>query len=798
MKKKLSKNSSAITILILIIILGLIIRIWGISFSLPYIYHVDEENLSKISIRYFSGDLNPHFFHVPSLHSYVVAGIWGVYFLLGKVFGKFHTLAEFINYFNTNPTIFFILGRIFSVLLSIGTILIVYLIGKKMFNPRVGLLASLFLIFSPEHNKISHYSVPDVPMVFFLVLSFFFIWLIYLKGKREYYILAGLFAGLCMATKYGGHLLFIPLFLAHLFHILENKQPIRNIFFSFKLILSVFFFLAGFFIGCPYAIFDSSTFWRDFNWQAKHLYSLGHYGSSTAQPAWLFYLWHGFKENIGKYSQYLVFGGIIYGLFRHKKREIILFSFPLLLFLIIGSWKTMATRYFLPLVPFLALIGANFLDIILSKIAAFLSKLSSKLALLINRKEVLTWLIVIFFISSPGLKVIKFNYSLTQKDTRTIAKRWIEINIPKGTKIALEMYCPPISRRNYKVIYKHSLSQIDLEWLSKRKVNYIIVSDIMYSRFTRFPTEFPKQANFYNSLEKKAVLIKCFEPKWDEYLIDLHNPTIKIYRLSNYSNFSFPGNFTHYSQNITLTISNEEEWTLQSTITGEGLIKENEIVKNPYVRIVDSNGKEIVKLIVYEGEIRSSGSFSYSNSINFSPLLAESKVYIGYEYYIHPSSLKSVLRYNFRKEYCLSEKIEQFSLLKKKLYYTFLYTSFPKKHGDDYFQIVTLSKLKTTWTLFSSIFGGELRWGDNYVLNPFVQVTDFEGNEIVKLLIFKGKVGSKEANIIAPAEKSIEFPFLPYHYKVYVGYDYYIDFEFPDLAGGPEKFEIRTPSLLKD
>jgi len=132
------------------------------------------------------------------------------------------------------------------------------------------------------------------------------------------------------------------------------------------------------------------------------------------------------------------------------------------------------------------------------------------------------------------------------------------------------------------------------------------------------------------------------------------------------------------------------------------------------------------------------------------------------------------------------------------LHFIFLYTSFPKKHGDDYFQIVTLSKLKTMWTLFSRIFGGELRWGDDYVLNPFVQVTDLEGNEIVKLLIFKGKVGSKEANIIAPAEKSIEFPFLPYHYKAYLGYDYYIDFEFPDIAGGPEKFEIRTPSLPKD
>ena len=785
-----SKDSFRKANFIFIIIVAIVIRIWGISFDLPHIYHVDEARFAKISINYFAGDLNPHFFHVPTLHTYAVAGIWGTYYLIGKVFGKFHSLNQFMNSYYEDSTVFLVLGRMFTVLLCIGTILLAYFIGKRLYNHWVGLIASLFLIFSPVHNKISHYLVPDVPMVFFQMVSFFFIWLIYKKGKTEYYILAGLFAGLAMGTKYGGLLLFFPLVLAHVFRIVENKQPVRDIFFSFKLILAGVFFLAGFFIGCPYALFDFRSFWRGFRWQSKHLFTVGHLGTSLAQPSWLFYLKYGFAENIGKYTQYLALGGIIYGLFGHQKREMLLISFPLAQFLIMSQWKTHAVRYLLPLTPFIVLIGANFLYLSLSKIGFYLSKFNSKFSFVLRKRGIFVSLVIILFLLSPGMKVLKFNYGLTQKDTRTIAEEWIDKNIPSGSRIAMESYCPPISRRKYNVTYRHTLGQVDLEWLSQRKRNFIIISDIMYARFTRFPDEFPKQSKFYHSLDENAVFIKSFEPKWDEYLIDLHNPTIKIYRLSNLPNFSFPGNFNQYSQYVTLTKTREKKWILQSTFAGQGLIRRNERVKNPYVRIVDLSGKQIAKLIVYEGEIKSFNNSIYSNSVEISSLPIQSRIYIGYEYEFDPSPLNYVLEGPFNKEYCLTEKIEEQSLLKKKLQYIFLYTSFPNKRGEDYYQIVTLSKSRAYWVLFSMIFGKELRWGDDYVLNPFVQILDSEGIEITKLIIFKGRAGSQEAERRGPIMKSKLIPFLPGNYRVYVGYDFYCDFKHPGQTGGPEKFEI--------
>jgi hypothetical protein len=111
-------------------------------------------------------------------------------------------------------------------------------------------------------------------------------------------------------------------------------------------------------------------------------------------------------------------------------------------------------------------------------------------------------------------------------------------------------YCPPLKPEDYELYYRHTLSQVDLAWLSSKKVRYVITSDAMSARFTRFPKEFPKEAAFYSSLEKNAVLIKSFEPAWDEYkndpaLTDLHNPTIAIYRMTNSpaSSSRFPPGF---------------------------------------------------------------------------------------------------------------------------------------------------------------------------------------------------------------------------------------------------------------
>ena len=504
-------------------------------------------------------------------------------------------------------------------------------------------------------------------------------------------------------------------------------------------------------------------------------------------------------DNLGSLAHYLIYVGIFYALWRHRKRELILIVFPLVLFFIVGSWRSRASRYLLPLAPFFALIAAYFFDILLSKLKSIAERKGYKSVLKIWKRGIASCAIAVLIFVPSVVKIFKFDYLLTQKDTRTLAKEWIDGHVPKGSHLALESYGPPISTEKYLVTRRHTLGNTNLDWLSQRRVEYIVISDIMYARFVRFPEEFKAQARFYRSLDEQTVLIKTIKPKWNEYLIDLHNPTIKIYMLSKHRNYNFPGNFSQYSQSVDLIKEESGEWRMRSAIESSRFLEGDERVKHPYVKIVREDGEEVLNLRIHDGEISPLETSLHVDSSEYFALSAGDKIYIGYEYDLISDTSEFELQHPLKKEYLLVEEIEESALMKRKnLKYTFLYTSFPNTRGDDYFQIITLSKDSAVWTFFSTIFGGELRVGDDYVLNPFVKISDLSGALIKKIPIFFGSVGSFKAKRKAFAKKTSQFSTLPKDFRIFAGYDYYYDDEFKEKAGGPELVEINVARINWD
>ena len=61
-----------------------------------------------------------------------------------------------------------------------------------------------------------------------------------------------------------------------------------------------------------------------------------------------------------------------------------------------------------------------------------------------------------------------------------------------------------------------TFSQVSIEYLANRNVEFVVASDIMYQRFLSAPEEFPRQSKFYKSLDEHAALIKTFEPEWND------------------------------------------------------------------------------------------------------------------------------------------------------------------------------------------------------------------------------------------------------------------------------------------
>ncbi len=102
-----------------------------------------------------------------------------------------------------------------SISTGVLTIIALYLIGRLLFSPLVGLLAALFLAIDPVHWITSQKIWMDTTITFYMTLSGLFY--LYALRKKEgdwlFYILTGLAIGAAALTKYPGGMVFLSILL---------------------------------------------------------------------------------------------------------------------------------------------------------------------------------------------------------------------------------------------------------------------------------------------------------------------------------------------------------------------------------------------------------------------------------------------------------------------------------------------------------------------------------------------------------------------------------------------------------
>lgn len=96
---------------------------------------------------------------------------------------------------------FFIVNRLVSVAFGVGTLVVVYLCGRELFDRRAGVAAALIVALMPPWVYYSKLANVDVPYLFWLLLSmYFFLRLARTRHRRDLYLLAAT-AALSVATK---------------------------------------------------------------------------------------------------------------------------------------------------------------------------------------------------------------------------------------------------------------------------------------------------------------------------------------------------------------------------------------------------------------------------------------------------------------------------------------------------------------------------------------------------------------------------------------------------------------------
>lgn len=436
-------------LILLIVLLALALRAWGVGQGLPASYYPDERHFINRAMSFGTGDLNPHWFHKPALYMYVLFIEYGLFYLIGRAAGAFAGLQDLARLYINDLTAFLLLGRITTVLLGTATVWLVYRLGRRMYGWRVALVAALFLCFTFAHVKSSQQVKADVPMAFLALVSFYFIFRIRTRGRWPDYLWAGFFAGLGMATKYTPVVLLFPIFLAHLGFLASCRPfPWRHLLHG-KLFLAPLFFCCGFFLGSPYNLLD--PYWIQTNLATWFQPTLATGGSSAGfplaglverlvQPVIHFAEVVLRDDGLGPVMGTLSLAGLLYLLFRRRRGDWLIVLTVLSVIIVSGLlFGTYAeARHFNIVYPLLALsLAVPVVDLAGQLVPDRKGRTGTGGGLVIA-------LLGVAIIIPSAEAIIGYNLHMARTDTRTHAKRWIEANLPAGSRILVDDYCVPL------------------------------------------------------------------------------------------------------------------------------------------------------------------------------------------------------------------------------------------------------------------------------------------------------------------------------------------------------------------
>jgi molecular chaperone GrpE len=186
---------------LLVVILGLAfgLRLWGITASLPQSYVADEYDFVHAGLRMIKGgDLNPHWWFHPSLQRYMAVATYAVVFILGVPRGRWVHVSDI----TVEDMLYW--GRFVGVMSGTLTVLVAYLLGRKVFGSRVGLLSAALLAVFPATVQHSQYNKPD-PVIALMTAASVYVTLLYLeRGGQGYALASGIAVGLAASAKYNG------------------------------------------------------------------------------------------------------------------------------------------------------------------------------------------------------------------------------------------------------------------------------------------------------------------------------------------------------------------------------------------------------------------------------------------------------------------------------------------------------------------------------------------------------------------------------------------------------------------
>ena len=408
-------NKKQKVILFIILVLAFLMRMYSIRAQLPQVYWHDEKNYIETALRFGSGNFMPYQLSHGGFFYIILFVEFMIYYGVGFIFNLFNSPLSFYISYLSDPSPFFIIGRLTVIVSSLFMVLFVYKTGKLLFERMTGVIAALFAAFSLLSVQLSSVAHADMVSVAMLIASFYIGVKAFIKRKPWLLYVSAFLGGLATALKY--HCVFSLSFIIVL-ELIYNRDK-KGLYLLKAVFLKSLVFIAGFMIGAPFTL-NLAMLYRDTVIVMGKL----HLVESPHRFPLLFHLKNHFRNAFGVPLQILAISSVFYALIKRKGKVLILLLFPFSFYFLFSNSLGFC-HHLLPILPFIVISSAVLLaDVFL----LFRAKPS----------QWLCFLTAIFIVSPSAIDSIKYTLIVPGRDTRAISKQWVEKNIEEGSVIMEE------------------------------------------------------------------------------------------------------------------------------------------------------------------------------------------------------------------------------------------------------------------------------------------------------------------------------------------------------------------------
>jgi len=293
-----------------------------------------------------------------------------------------------------------------------------------VFDRAIGLLSAFFLALAFLHVRDSHYGTTDITQSFFTMGAVLSLLRLHVDRRRSHAIFAAVYAGLAMGTKYNGVLLAVPMTLVELVHAWPNRRSwsvaVRGTYLPLMAVVMAVTFLAT----TPYLILDYPRAIADFE-ALRASMNVGMTPRELLGPGWIYHFRFSLVFGLGVPLLVASLAGIVLAAVRQPIVTLLLVSYPLAYYLLAGASANVFVRYMIPVVPFLCIFGAVFVDWVAGYVAA-----AMRVA-----KPIVAWAIAFIVIAPSAWSVVAYDVVLARQDSRVMAADWVLQNVPRGASV---------------------------------------------------------------------------------------------------------------------------------------------------------------------------------------------------------------------------------------------------------------------------------------------------------------------------------------------------------------------------